>query len=106
MTGADWQLKETKNVRISTRPPTCPLLHHKRLCNSCYRPFETQEEIDEALRFALSQDVTATTAGDLRLAAMMIDSTEGFALTNEEEQRAFVSKVTLYKPLFRADFIH
>jgi hypothetical protein len=67
---------------------------------------EVEEEIDEALRFALSQDVTATTAGDIRLAAMMIDSTEGFALTNEEEQRAFVSKVTLYKPLFRADFIH
>jgi aryl-alcohol dehydrogenase-like predicted oxidoreductase len=78
----------------------------KKPFNTWYQPFETQEDVDEALWFALSQDVaTATTAGDLRLATMMIDAAERFRPMNEEEQLAVVSRATSYKPLFPTDFI-
>jgi hypothetical protein len=71
-----------------------------------YQPFETREEVDEALRFVLSQDVaTATTAGDLRLATMMIDAAERFRSMNEMEQLAFVPRMTAHKPLFPTDSV-
>jgi aryl-alcohol dehydrogenase-like predicted oxidoreductase len=74
--------------------------------NTWYQPFETQEDVDEALWFALSQNVaTATTAGDPQLATMMIDAAERFRPMNEEEQLALVSRATSYKPLFPTDFI-
>jgi len=83
-----------------------PWPDEKRPYNTWYQPFETQEDVDEALWFALSQDVaTATTAGDIRLAAMMIDAAERFRPMNEEEQLAVVSRATSHKPLFPTDFI-
>jgi hypothetical protein len=83
-----------------------PWLNEKRPYNTWYQPFDTQEEIDEALWFTLSQDVaTATTASDVRLATMMIDAAERFRPMNEEEQLAVVSRVTSHKPLFPTDVI-
>jgi len=83
-----------------------PWLNEKRPYNTWYQPFDTQEEIDEALWFTLSQDVaTATTASDVRLATMMIDAAERFRPMNEEEQLAVVSRVTSHKSLFPIDVI-
>lgn len=83
-----------------------PWPDEKRPYNTWYQPFETQKEIDEALWFTLSQDVTtATTTSDVRLATMMMDAAERFEPMNDEEQLAVVSRVTSHKPLFPTDFI-
>jgi predicted aldo/keto reductase-like oxidoreductase len=83
-----------------------PWPNEKRPYNTWYQPFETQKEIDEALQFTLSQDVTtATTASDVRLVGMMIDAAERFEPMNEAEQLAVISRVSSDKPLFPTDFI-
>jgi aryl-alcohol dehydrogenase-like predicted oxidoreductase len=83
-----------------------PWPDEKRSYNTWYEPFETQREVDEALWFALSQDVTtATTASDVGLATMMLDAAERFEPMNEEQQLAVISRATSHKPLFPTDFI-
>ena len=78
----------------------------KRPFNTWYQPFETQEEIDEALWFTLSQDVaTAPTTSDARLATMMIDAAERFKPMNEEDQLDVISRATSHSPLFPTDVI-
>jgi aryl-alcohol dehydrogenase-like predicted oxidoreductase len=101
-------LAKKRNVEVIAMKAIAkgPWPEGKKPFNTWYQPFETQEDVDEALWFALSQDVaTATTAGDLRLATMMIDAAERFRPMNEEEQLAVVSRATSYKPLFPTDFI-
>ena len=78
----------------------------KRPHNTWYQPFDTQKEIDDALWFTLSQDVTtATSSSDVRLTSMMIDAAERFKPMNDEEQAALILRVSSHKPLFPADFI-
>jgi len=78
-----------------------PRPNDKRPYKTWYQPFDTQKEIDEALWFALSQDVTtATSSSDIGLATMMIDAAERFTPMSKEEQMELVSKVSSFKPLF------
>lgn len=78
-----------------------PWPDEKKPYNTWYQPFNTQREIDEALRFTFSQDVTtATSSSDIRLATMMIDAAERFTPMSREEQHELVSKASSYKPLF------
>jgi aryl-alcohol dehydrogenase-like predicted oxidoreductase len=78
-----------------------PWPDEKKSYNTWYQPFETQKEIDEALWFTLSRDVTtATSSSDIRLATMMIDAAERFEPMIEEQQRKLVSRFVLQKPLF------
>jgi len=78
-----------------------PWPNEKRPYRTWYQPFDTQKEIDEALWFALSQDVTtATSSSDIGLATMMIDAAERFTPMSKEEQMELVSKVSSFKPLF------
>lgn len=66
-----------------------------------YQPFTTRVEIEEALRFTLSQNVTtAATSSDIEIARMMIDSAENFSPMDDEEQDALIRKAADYKPLF------
>ncbi|HUS79082.1 MAG TPA: aldo/keto reductase [Patescibacteria group bacterium] len=69
--------------------------------NTWYLPFTTREEIDEALRFTLSQAVTtAATSSDLEIARMTIDLAENFTPLEIEKQRALLQKAADYWPLF------
>ena len=78
-----------------------PWPNEKKPYKTWYQPFDTQREIDEALWFTLSQDVTtATTSSDIRLATMTIEAAERFAPMSEEKQRDLVSKASSFKPLF------
>lgn len=78
-----------------------PWPSEKKPYKTWYQPFDTQREIDEALWFTLSQDVTtATTSSDIRIATMMIDAAERFTPMSKEEQRELVSRVSSCKPLF------
>jgi len=65
-----------------------------------YQPFDTQREVDEALRFTLSQGVTtAASSSDIRIARMMIDAAERFTPMKEEQQELLL-KASTYRPLF------
>ena len=66
-----------------------------------YEPFETQEEIDRSLWYALSQDITtAAMPGDLRLWPKILDAAERFKPMTESEQVKAVAEVKQYQPLF------
>jgi len=73
----------------------------KRTHNTWYEPFATQEEIDQALWFTLSQDVTtATTSSDISIAKMQLDAAERFNTMSEQEQQELLIKAAEYRPLF------
>ncbi|MGD0478004.1 MAG: aldo/keto reductase [Nitrososphaerales archaeon] len=72
-----------------------------RTHNCWYQPFDTQEEIDDALRFTLSQHVTTVaSSSDTRIAEMMIDAAERFTPMNEREQEELLLGASTYTPLF------
>ena len=76
-----------------------PTEEHKYRC--WYEPFDTQNEVDEALWFALTQYVTtAASCSDTRIAKIMIDSAERYTPMGEEEQRRLLRKARPLKPLF------
>ena len=69
--------------------------------NTWYEPFTAQKEIDRALWFTLTQNVTtAATSSDIRLATMMIGSAERFTYMSEEEQHELLLAVSQHEPLF------
>jgi aryl-alcohol dehydrogenase-like predicted oxidoreductase len=73
----------------------------KRTNNTWYQPFNTQKEIDEALMFTLSQNVTtAASSSDIKIARMMIDTAERFTPLTKKEQEELLQKASKYKPLF------
>lgn len=66
-----------------------------------YEPFDDAENIERALRFALSQPVTgAISAGDARLLPMILDAAERFQPMDEAEQRDLLATAADYEPLF------
>jgi predicted aldo/keto reductase-like oxidoreductase len=89
-------LAKKRNLRVIAMKAIAkgPWPDEKRPYNTWYQPFETQQEVDEALRFVLSQDMATATTADLRLATMMIDAAERFRPMNETEQLAFVPRMT------------
>lgn len=81
-----------------------PYPTEERTRDTWYQPFTTPEEVEEALRFTLSQHVTtAATSSDLEIARMMIDSAEDFAPMDDEEQESLIRRAVNYKPLFPRD---
>lgn len=69
--------------------------------NSWYQPFDTQQEIDRALWFTLSQSITtATSSSDIDIAKMMLDAAERFTPMNEKEQKQLISGASKHNPLF------
>jgi aryl-alcohol dehydrogenase-like predicted oxidoreductase len=73
----------------------------ERTYNCWYQPFNTQSEVDDALRFTLSQYVTtAASSSDVRIATMMINAAERFTPLEEREQQELLLKAATYKPLF------
>jgi aryl-alcohol dehydrogenase-like predicted oxidoreductase len=73
----------------------------ERPYNTWYQPFNTQDEIDEALWFTLSQPVTtAASSSDTRIAEMMIDAAERFIPMNSKKQEELILKASTIKPLF------
>lgn len=66
-----------------------------------YQPFDTQHEVNESLRFTLSQYVsTAASSSDIRIAKMMIEAAERYTPMEEREQLELLQKASSYKPLF------
>jgi aryl-alcohol dehydrogenase-like predicted oxidoreductase len=73
----------------------------KKKYKTPYQPFDTQKEVDKALWFTLTQEVTtAASAADVRIAKMMIDAAERFTPMMEEEIQSLLVNATKYRPYF------
>lgn len=66
-----------------------------------YQPFEDPEHLQQAVNFALSQDVTGIcTAGDTRLLPLVLEACENFTSMGKNEQEALVAGASQFEPLF------
>ncbi|MFB6173306.1 MAG: aldo/keto reductase [Halobacteriales archaeon] len=68
-------------------PDESDLRPDQRAYGTWYEPYDTQEEIDDCLNFALSQGMdTITNAGDPKLLPMILDAAERFETLSAEER--------------------
>jgi aryl-alcohol dehydrogenase-like predicted oxidoreductase len=66
-----------------------------------YQPFTEKDEINEAIRYTLSQSLTtAATSSDMEIAKMTIDAAEKFKPMDRDEQKALIAKASDWSPLF------
>lgn len=66
-----------------------------------YEPFEEQDEIQKAVDFALSYQVTGLcTAGDTRVLPMVLQACENFTPLDATGRDRMISSGTRYEPLF------
>ena len=66
-----------------------------------YEPFDKLEEIQPAVNFALSHDVTGIcTAGDTRVLPLVIKACENFSRLSRDEMEEMIKSGEQYEPLF------
>ena len=66
-----------------------------------YEPFDTMDEIQPAVNFALSYEVTGfCTPGDTRMLALVLKACENFMPLNEAEREEMIQSADRYEPLF------
>ena len=66
-----------------------------------YEPFDKLEEIQRAVNFALSYEVTGLcTAGDTRILPLMLKACENFKQLDTSEMEAMIQSGGQYEPLF------
>jgi aryl-alcohol dehydrogenase-like predicted oxidoreductase len=70
--------------------------------NTWYQPYDTAAEIENGVRFALSQPgVTGIpSAGDTRLLPMILDAAERFTPISQDEQEALIEQSRELDPMF------
>jgi aryl-alcohol dehydrogenase-like predicted oxidoreductase len=96
-------LARTRNLGVIAMKSVAkgPWPTDERTHNTWYQPFGTQEEVDEALWFTLSQPVTTSaSSSDIRIAEMMIDAAERYTPLDKEEQQDLLQRASEFKPLF------
>jgi predicted aldo/keto reductase-like oxidoreductase len=73
----------------------------ERRYHTWYEPFDEAGMIERALRFALSQPVTAAISpGDARLLPLVLDAVEGFQPMDQAEEQALLDTAGDYEPIF------
>jgi aryl-alcohol dehydrogenase-like predicted oxidoreductase len=66
-----------------------------------YEPFDKMQEIQRAVNFALSYDVTGLcTAGDTRILPLMLQACENFTRLSRDEMEEMIKSGEQYEPLF------
>jgi predicted aldo/keto reductase-like oxidoreductase len=66
-----------------------------------YEPFEDMENIQRAVNFALSYEITGLcTVGDVRVLPRMIQACENFQELNHEQMEEMIESGKKYEPLF------
>lgn len=66
-----------------------------------YEPFEKSDQIQPAVNFVLSQDVTGLcTAGDTRVLPLVIEACRNFSRLSQVEMEAMIESGKQYEPLF------
>jgi len=73
----------------------------EQVYNTWYQPFDDLENVQKAVHFALSQDVTGIcTAGDKHILPMVLEACENFIPLDEHEQEALIESASAFEPLF------
>ncbi len=66
-----------------------------------YEPFDQMDEIQRAVNFALSYEVTGLcTAGDTRILPMLLKACENFKSINNSEKEEMIQSAKQFEPLF------
>jgi len=66
-----------------------------------YEPFNTQETVQTAVNFALSQDITGLcTAGDVHVFPLFVEACAKFTPMTTEEQENLIAQADQFEPLF------
>ena len=66
-----------------------------------YEPFSQMDEIQRAVNFVLSYDVTGVcTAGDTRILPMVLEACENFTRLSDSEMEEMIQSGKQYEPLF------
>ncbi len=66
-----------------------------------YEPFDKMDEIQRAVNFALSYEVTGLcTAGDTRILPMILQGCQNFMQMHESEREEMIQSAKQYEPLF------
>jgi len=78
-----------------------PWGHKKHTANTWYEPFEKMNEIQDAVNFALSYDVTGIcTAGDTRILPLVLRACEDLKPLSADEQENLIESGKALEPLF------
>jgi aryl-alcohol dehydrogenase-like predicted oxidoreductase len=88
----------TMIIKSITRAPWGERPH---TATTWYEPFEKMDDIQRAVNFSLSYEVTGVcTAGDTRVLPLMLKACENFVQLNESEREQMIQSADQYEPLF------
>ena len=74
----------------------------KQTASTWYEPFDKMEEIQNAVNFVLSHEVTGIcTAGDTHLLPMVLKACENFTRISDIEREAMIERGAQLEPLFK-----
>jgi aryl-alcohol dehydrogenase-like predicted oxidoreductase len=89
----------TMIIKAITRGPWGAKPH---TATTWYEPFHQRDEIQRAVNFALSYEVTGLcTAGDIHVLPLVIDACEKFTKLNQSQMEEMLESAPHYEPLFR-----
>lgn len=79
-----------------------PWGEQQKTATTWYEPFDRMEEIQPAVNFALSYEVTGLcTAGDTRILPLVLKACQNYSLLNELEREAMIQSGEQLEPLFK-----
>ena len=88
----------TMIIKTITKAPWGERQH---TANTWYEPFDKLDEIQRAINFGLSYDVTGLcTAGDTRILPTVLEACKNFTSLNEAQREEMIQSATQYEPLF------
>jgi len=88
----------TMIIKSITRAPWG---NREHTATTWYEPFDNIEEIQPAVNFALSYDITGLcTAGDTRVLPLVLKACENFTPLSEAEKEGMIESGKQYEPLF------
>ncbi|MBK9927556.1 MAG: aldo/keto reductase [Anaerolineales bacterium] len=97
---AECKAKDVGTMIIKTITKA-PWGERKHTATTWYEPFDQAEDIQRAVNFALSYDVTGLcTVGDTRILPLVLQACKNFKPMNEAEQQKMIKTSGQYEPLF------
>ena len=97
---AECKAKDVGTMLIKT-VTKAPWGEREHTATTWYEPFDKLDEIQRAVNFALSYEVTGLcTAGDTRVLPMVLKACENFVKLNDVEKEKMIGSANQYEPLF------
>lgn len=97
------RLCRERDVGVMNIKAVCkgPWGEQAKVYDTWYQPFDELGQIEPAVRFALSQDVTGLcTAGDMAILPLFLEACRRFTPMSDDGQQALIAKAAEYEPLF------